>query len=78
MTLSPLSDRRALVLFRDLTEEKRLEGVGLDLAIRQNTSGDKFVMMFEGQEIRDRGIAGIRQGGQRVHRLVGRNARRSP
>ncbi len=30
VTLSPLADRRALVLFRDLTEEKRLEGVRRD------------------------------------------------
>ena len=29
-TVSPLSDRRALVLFRDLTEEKRLESVRRD------------------------------------------------
>jgi len=29
-TLSPLSDRRALVIFRDLTEEKRLESVRRD------------------------------------------------
>src|SRR5438132_5468939 len=30
VTLSPLSDRRALVLFRDLTEEKRLESIRRD------------------------------------------------
>ena len=29
-----------------------------DLSTRQVTSGDKFVMMIDGQEIRDRGIAG--------------------
>jgi len=38
--------------------EKRLEHVRRDLATRQDTSGDKFVMVIEGQEIRDRGIAG--------------------
>ena len=38
--------------------EKRLEAVRRDLATRQDTSGDKFVMVLEGQEIRDRGIAG--------------------
>ena len=29
-----------------------------DLATRQDTSGDQFLMVIEGQEIRDRGIAG--------------------
>jgi len=38
--------------------EKRLEEVRADLATRQDTSGDKFVIHIEGQEIRDRGIAG--------------------
>jgi len=38
--------------------EKRLEDMGQDIQTRQDTSGDKFVMVFEGQEIRDRGIAG--------------------
>jgi len=38
--------------------EKRLEDVRRDLATRQDTSGDQFVMVIEGQEIRDRGIAG--------------------
>jgi hypothetical protein len=38
--------------------EKRLEDVRHDLAIRQDTSGDRFVIVLEGQEIRDRGIAG--------------------
>ena len=38
--------------------EKRLEHVRLDTAQRQDTSGDRFSMVFEGQEIRDRGIAG--------------------
>ena len=48
---------------RHLTEdlprlEKRLEDVHRDIATRQDTSGDNFVMGLEGQEIRDRGIAG--------------------
>jgi hypothetical protein len=48
---------------RHLTDElprmgKRLEDVRRDLTTRQDTSGDKFVIMLEGQEIRDRGIAG--------------------
>ena len=38
--------------------EKRLEDVRRDLTTRQDTSGEKFVMMIESQEIRDRGIAG--------------------
>jgi hypothetical protein len=38
--------------------EQRLEGVRRDIAIRQDTSGDKFLIVLEGQEIRDRGIAG--------------------
>jgi hypothetical protein len=33
--------------------EKRLEDVRRDLATRQDTSGDSFVMVIEGQEIRD-------------------------
>ena len=33
--------------------EQRLEGVRQDIAIRQDTSGDKFLMVLEGQEIRD-------------------------
>ena len=36
----------------------RLEAVRRDLTTRQDTSGDKFVMTIEGQDIRDRGIAG--------------------
>ena len=48
---------------RHLTEElprleKRLANVREDIAIRQDTSGDNFVMVLDGQEIRDRGIAG--------------------
>ena len=38
--------------------EKRLEDVRRDRNTRQDTSGDKFVMVIEGQELRDRGIAG--------------------
>jgi N12 class adenine-specific DNA methylase len=38
--------------------EHRLEAVRRDLTIRQDTSGDQFVMVIDGQEIRDRGIAG--------------------
>ena len=38
--------------------EQRLDAVRQDLATRQDTSGDQFVMILEGQEIRDRGIAG--------------------
>ena len=33
--------------------EQRFECVRRDIAIRQDTSGDKFVMVLEGQEIRD-------------------------
>ncbi len=58
--------------------EKRLEDVRRDLTTRQDTSGDKFVMLLEGQEIRDRGIAGElllrraeRMRGTRADRLVG-------
>ena len=38
--------------------EKRLEAVRRDLATRQDTSGDLFMMLIDGQPIRDRGIAG--------------------
>jgi len=38
--------------------EKRSEHVRRDIASRQDTSGDKFLMEIEGQQIRDRGIAG--------------------
>lgn len=49
--------------FRHLTDEvprfeKRLADVQKDMATRQDTSGDKFVIEIEGQKIRDRGIAG--------------------
>lgn len=49
-----------------------------DVTIRQDTSGGKFLMVLEGQEIRDRGIAGellLRCGekmrGSRSERQVG-------
>jgi N12 class adenine-specific DNA methylase len=38
--------------------ERRLEEVRRDIAARQDTRGDTFVMVIEGQTIRDRGIAG--------------------
>lgn len=38
--------------------QKRLDDVQKDLAARHDTSGDKFVIELEGQEIRDRGVAG--------------------
>ena len=38
--------------------EHRLEAVRHDLVTRQDTSGENFVMIIEGQAIRDRGIAG--------------------
>jgi N12 class adenine-specific DNA methylase/predicted O-methyltransferase YrrM len=40
------------------TYQKRLAAVQTDIAGRQNTQGDAFVIEIEGQEIRDRGIAG--------------------
>ena len=48
---------------RSLTEdmprlERRLEAVRRDIATRQDTSGERFVITIEGQEIRDRGVAG--------------------
>jgi hypothetical protein len=58
--------------------EKRLADVRRDLGTRQDTSGDRFVMTLEGQEIRDRGIAGElllrraeRMKGSRTDRQVG-------
>ena len=58
--------------------ENRLEGVRRDIATRQDTSGDKFSMVLEGTEIRDRGIAGElllrraeRMRGTRKDSLVG-------
>jgi len=38
--------------------EQRLDAVRQDIGTRQDTTGDKFQMTIEGQEIRDRGIAG--------------------
>ena len=38
--------------------ELRREAIQKDLATRHDTSGDQFVIEIEGQEIRDRGIAG--------------------
>jgi TolA-binding protein len=38
--------------------EQRLEAVRRDLLTRQDTSGDNFMIMLEGQELRDRGLAG--------------------
>lgn len=38
--------------------EKRLQEVQRDMAQRHDTTGDKFVMQLDGQEIRDRGIGG--------------------
>ncbi|MBI3408736.1 MAG: DEAD/DEAH box helicase [Planctomycetes bacterium] len=38
--------------------QKRLAAVQTDIAARQNTQGDAFILEIEGQEIRDRGIAG--------------------
>src|SRR5262245_51363678 len=48
---------------RHLTDElprlqKRLEAVHEDLAVRQDTHGDLFVIELAGETIRDRGIAG--------------------
>ena len=58
--------------------EKRLAEVQSDLTSRQDTHGDRFVIELDGQEIRDRGIAGellARQGdrvkGRQVERRVG-------
>jgi N12 class adenine-specific DNA methylase len=58
--------------------EQRLEAVRCDLTTRQDTSGDKFIMVLEGQELRDRGIAGellLRRAeklrGSRTERQVG-------
>jgi N12 class adenine-specific DNA methylase len=58
--------------------EQRLEAVRRDITTRQDTSGDKFIMVLEGQELRDRGIAGellLRRAeklrGSRAERQVG-------
>ena len=65
---------------RHLTEdlprlEQRLAGVRQDLATRQDTSGDKFIILIEGQEIRDRGIAGALLM-RRAERMAGTGAER--
>jgi len=58
--------------------EKRLEAVRRDIAARQDTSAERFVMALEGHEIRDRGIAGElllrhaeRMRGTRASRCLG-------
>jgi hypothetical protein len=58
--------------------EKRLEAVRHDIAARRDTSGERFIMAIDGQQIRDRGIAGellLRQDqrirGARADRHVG-------
>ena len=61
--------------------EKRLEEVRRDTATRQDTHGDRFTIQLDGQEVRDRGIAGellIRHAERirrsRAERLVGQFA----
>ncbi len=58
--------------------EQRLDAVRRDLTIRQDTSGEQFVMTIQGELVRDRGIAGellLRRAekmrGSRTERLVG-------
>jgi N12 class adenine-specific DNA methylase len=58
--------------------ENRLEATRQDLALRQDTSGDKFVIELSGEKIHDRGIAGelINREAARTHpsrgeRLIG-------
>ena len=52
--------RSELRHFRDEVPrlEKRLDHIQQDLLRRHDTHGDQFVMQLDGQEIRDRGIAG--------------------
>ena len=65
---------------RHLTDEvprldKHLEEVRLDIAARLDTSGEKFSIQLDGQDIRDRGIAGeliLR----RAEKMRGSNAQR--
>jgi predicted nucleic acid-binding Zn-ribbon protein len=38
--------------------ERRLEDTRRDISLRRDTSGDKFVIELEGEQIRDRGLAG--------------------
>jgi len=61
--------------------EKRLEDIRRDLAVRHDTRGDTFMMQIDGQEVRDRGIAGElllrhseRIRNARVERVVGQFA----
>ena len=58
--------------------EKRFDEVRRDLATRQDTHGDQFAIQLDGQEVRDRGIAGellLRQAermrGSHAERQVG-------
>ena len=58
--------------------EKRLDDVRRDVAARQDTSGDNFLMILDGQEIRNRGVAGElllrraeRARGHRSEQLLG-------
>jgi hypothetical protein len=58
--------------------ERRHEAARRDLAARQDTSGENFIAVIDGQDIRDRGIAGEllhrhaeRVRGSRVERQVG-------
>jgi TolA-binding protein len=55
--------------------ERRLEELRSDIVARHDTSGDKFVIHLDGQDIRDRGIAGellLR----RAEKMRGANAQR--
>jgi N12 class adenine-specific DNA methylase len=90
--LSRLRSQHAQTQFRMRTQirhfteevprlEKRLEEVRRDVASRHDTHGDQFVIILDGQEIRDRGIAGEllirhaeRMRGARAERLVGQFA----
>lgn len=58
--------------------EQRLHAVRQDLATRQDTTSDRFVMTIEGELVRDRGSAGelllrraARMRGSQAERLVG-------
>jgi hypothetical protein len=58
--------------------EKHLDEVRRDVTTRQDTHGDQFVIQLDGQEVRDRGIAGElllrhaeRMRGSRAERRVG-------
>lgn len=61
--------------------EKRLGEINADMAVREDTKGDRFVIELDGQEVRDRGIAGEillrhaeRMNGSGKERQVGRFA----